>query len=197
MKDKVLIGIILILFITLFIETLYLFKIKAENHLKQVTANGIQNNSFSLFKRGNNSLFFRNNLKKELDPFSDFEDFGTLLGRDLSILNAGPTFNRFENEKEYIIRGHVPNLNGMININIEQDSLIISGEQKTKTEEKHGGFYKMQSSFNSFNKIIPLPENIKIEGIKTEYQDEFLVITIPKSEKSLSSGKLKLKYKEL
>ena len=74
----------------------------------------------------------------------------------------------------------MPNLEGMININIEDGALVISGEQKTKSEEKHGGFYKMQSSFNSFNKTIPLPSNIKISEIKTEYKDEYLVITIPK-----------------
>lgn len=197
MKDKILIGIILLLFLTLFIETAYLLKIKTENHLKQTTSNNIQNNNLSLFKRRNNILLFDNILRKSLDPFSDIEDFENILNNNLNVLSLSPTFNRFENEKEYIIRGHVPNINGMISVNIENNALIVSGEQKTKNEEKHDGFYKMQSSFNSFNKMIPLPDNIKISEIKTEYKDECLIITIPKSDQALGSGKLKLKYKEL
>lgn len=190
MKDKVLIGIIIILFLTLFVETAYLLKIKTENHLKQTTSNNIQNNNLNFFKRRNNSLLFNNTRK--INPFSDIQDFEKLFNSSLSTLSIDPTFNRFENDKEYIIRGHVPNVNGMININIGDDELIISGEQETKSEEKHGGFYKMQSSFNSFNKTIPLPSDIKISEIKTEYKNEFLVITIPKSGQSTDQKKLKI-----
>lgn len=187
MKDKVLIGIIIVLFLTLFIETAYLFKLKSENEVRAFHGMPQQpQNHFHSFRK--------------IDPFSDFKNIEKLLADTSQLnlstsLNFGPSFNRFENEKEYIIRGHVPNLSGMISINIENDALIISGEQKTKSEEKHGGFYKMQSSFNSFNKTLPLPPDIKIEEIKTEYKDGDLVIIIPKNTESLGSGKLK--YKEL
>lgn len=155
MKDKVLFGSIFIVLFLLLFGSIYLLKEKIQKNLKQASP---QSNPF----------FSKN---KPFNPFSGF-------------LKFGPEFNRLENEKEYVIKGYMPDIQGMIKINIENDSLIISGEQKTKNEEKKGNFYRMESSFSSFSRTIPIPNNVKISDIKTEYNNGYLIIILPKSTQS-------------
>jgi len=145
MKDKLLIGIILLLLLTLAIETAYLIKIKSEK---------------------------QKNLLSSLNPFSDFKNIGKLLGGN---------FHTFETDKDYIIKGYMPGMEkGNIKINLEGDSFIISGENKTSNEDSKGGFYKSATSFNSFTQTVPVPRNSDPSRAKTEYKNGYIVITIPK-----------------
>ncbi len=190
MKDKVLISIILLLAITLIIETAYIIKLKIEKKPDLVT----NNNAFNL----------RNRALNNFNNFSDInlleKSIDSILNNNLNHFHSGnfislsPDFHTFETDKDYVIRGYAPGLEkGKININISGDSIIISGEQKTNNEQKNGNFYKVESSFNSFTKTLPLPQNTKVGEAKTNYKDGYLVITIPKGNRFIGSNKLKQK----
>jgi HSP20 family molecular chaperone IbpA len=178
MKDKLLIGIILLLLITLAIETAYLIKIKSENGLpvRAFPAEGEARpegrNEMPQPSQNDFNSFRRRNLLSSLNPFSDFKNIEKLLGGN---------FHTFETDKDYIIKGYMPGMEkGNIKINLEGDYFIISGENKVSNEDSKGGFYKSATSFNSFTQTVPVPENSDPSRARTEYKNGYVVITIPK-----------------
>ena len=59
--------------------------------------------------------------------------------------------------------------------------LNIKGEKKQEVEEKKENFYRMERSYGSFARTIPLPtELIAEDKIAATFKDGILTITIPK-----------------
>jgi HSP20 family protein len=69
-----------------------------------------------------------------------------------------------------------------INIQIEDNKLLISGERKVKEEIKEENYYKVESSFGTFSRSFSLPEDIDIENIHAESRNGVLEIVVPKVE---------------
>ena len=185
MKDKILIGLVVVLVFALFIETAYILQLKSEKALNSITKKYKPKvkrfqRSYN-FERQNNDLFRElDSLQKEMDTV--FQD-GFLFKYDFdnNFFNK-PLLQPFknnlqENENEYIVKFYLPGMEkSKINIEIKNNSLIVSGEQNIKKSN--------QQSFSSFKKVIPIPGDIKVNEVQTEYKDGLLVITLPKDSSS-------------
>lgn len=92
-----------------------------------------------------------------------------------------PAVNTREGEFAYHVEVDLPGMSKEdINIHIENDALVISGERKHKEEVKEENYYKIESSFGSFSRSFSLPENIDVENIHAESVDGVLEVVIPK-----------------
>ncbi|WMN07909.1 Hsp20/alpha crystallin family protein [Marivirga arenosa] len=69
------------------------------------------------------------------------------------------------------------------NINMNDGSIIISGERKFEEKKDEKNFHSVETQYGSFSRTFHLPENIKEDKIEATYQDGILNITIPKDEK--------------
>jgi len=97
-----------------------------------------------------------------------------------------PTVNTREGEDAYHIEVDLPGIEKEdIDIQIEDNTLTISGERKIKEEIKEENYYKIESSFGSFSRSFSLPEDIDIENIDAESVDGVLEITIPKLQSNI------------
>jgi len=132
------------------------------------------NPSFQMreFRRGFdllNSILSDMNDGKEIDAKYDFS----------------PTINTREGEFAYHIEVDLPGMKKEdINIQIEDSTLIVSGERKVKDEIREENYYKIESSFGTFSRSFSLPEDVDIENIHAESQDGVLEIIVPKLEKA-------------
>jgi HSP20 family protein len=96
-----------------------------------------------------------------------------------------PAINTREGEYAYHIEVDLPGMKKEdINIQIEDSTLVVSGERKIKKEMKEENYYKIESSFGTFSRSFSLPEDVDVENIHAESEDGVLEIVVPKLEKA-------------
>jgi HSP20 family protein len=91
-----------------------------------------------------------------------------------------------------VIRAELPGIDPAkdIQITFEPGELVIRGERKHEEEVKEDTYYRMESSYGSFERHIPLPEGVDEKKVTAEYADGVLRITVP-IPKALEAGKAK------
>jgi len=106
-----------------------------------------------------------------------------------------PPVNVEENEKEFQVTLAAPGLKKEdFNIEVKENSLIISNETSDSSEEKDENYTRREFSFSSFQRSFWLPENVNADKIKASYEDGLLKISVPKLkvEKTEISKKIKV-----
>jgi len=107
-----------------------------------------------------------------------------------------PSVNTREGEFAYHIEVDLPGMNKEdILIEIDKNTLFISGERKIKEEMKEENYYKIESSFGSFKRSFALPEHVDIENIHAEAIDGVLEVVVPKLEKEKIDSVKKINIK--
>jgi len=97
-----------------------------------------------------------------------------------------PSIDISETEKQYVIDVEVPGMNKKdINLNVENNTLTISGERKFEKEEDNKQYHRVETHYGSFSRSFALPENADFDSIKAAYANGILTITVNKSEKNL------------
>ena len=95
-----------------------------------------------------------------------------------------PSINTREGEFAYHVEVDLPGMKKEdINVQVEDNTLVISGERKMKEEMKEDDYYKIESSFGSFSRSFSLPEDVDVENIHAESTDGVLEVVIPKLKK--------------
>ena len=86
-------------------------------------------------------------------------------------------------ENGYRIDVAVPGLSKKdFNIDLENDVLTISSEQKENKNEKKHNYMRREFSYTSFKRSFQLPETIDQENIKASHDAGILTIQLPKKE---------------
>jgi len=75
------------------------------------------------------------------------------------------------------------------NIELENDMLVISSEQKNENTVEEGKFTRREFSHSSFRRAFTLPETVKDDDIHATYENGILKITLPKKEEALPKPK--------
>ena len=68
-----------------------------------------------------------------------------------------------------------------IKLTLENESLIISGEKKNDLEEKGKSFHRVERSYGSFQRVIPLVGEIQQDKVEAKFKNGVLNITLPKT----------------
>ncbi len=133
---------------------------------------------FSLLRREMNTLFDNFFRGFEIEPFRS----------RLGVFN--PRIDVKESDKDISVTAELPGLeNKDIDVSLTRDSLTIKGEKKEEKEEKGKDYYRMERSFGSFNRTIPLPAEIDTDKVKAEFKKGLLIINLPKTEKAVKETK--------
>jgi HSP20 family protein len=94
-----------------------------------------------------------------------------------------PAVNIREDEKRFTLDLAVPGIDKKdLNIEINEDVITISSEQKMEKEESHDDFKRREFSYTSFCRSFYLPENVNKEKIEANYKDGILSVVLPKDE---------------
>ena len=94
-----------------------------------------------------------------------------------------PTVNTREGKFAYHVEVDLPGIKKEdVDIKVEDNTLLVSGERKVRNEVKEDDYYKVESSFGTFSRSFSLPEEVDIENIHAESQNGVLEIVIPKLE---------------
>lgn len=76
-----------------------------------------------------------------------------------------------------------------IQISLEQDCLVLSGEKKSETEETGKNFHRYERSSGSFQRVIPLVSEIQEDKVEASFKNGVLTITLPKVASAAKAAK--------
>ncbi len=94
-----------------------------------------------------------------------------------------PPIDLAEQDDHFVLRADLPGLDeNDVNIEIQDNTLTISGERKSEHEERQRGWFRVERSFGSFSRSLNLPEGVDANAIAAEFDRGVLEIRIPKPE---------------
>jgi len=97
-----------------------------------------------------------------------------------------PSIDISETDNQYIIDVEIPGIKkDDIDLNIENNTLTISGERKFEKKEDNKQYHRVESHYGSFSRSFTLPENVKTDSISATYNNGILNITVDKSEQQM------------
>ncbi len=76
-----------------------------------------------------------------------------------------------------------------VELSISGDMLMISGEKKQEKEEKEKGYYRVERSYGSFQRAIPLPVDVDRDKVQASFKNGVLTVTLPKSPEAMKQTK--------
>jgi HSP20 family protein len=126
-------------------------------------------------------------------PFSDFDAFpaGLRLFQDsvnrLFTEPSGrpwvPPVDIQETEHELVLKADVPDVDMKdIDVRMENGTLTLRGERKFETNKNEGGWHRVERSYGTFERAFTLPDTVSPEGVKADYKNGVLTVTLPKKE---------------
>lgn len=82
--------------------------------------------------------------------------------------------------KKYVCRVSLPDIDPKdVNIQVQGDTLSISGERKISQERKEADFVQSEMMYGYFQRDLPPPEGIDSNKVDAEYRSGVLEITAP------------------
>ena len=130
-------------------------------------------------------------LRNEVDRL--FDDFPTRWPAVRFTLPTGllvPAVEMTETKKAFKLNVEVPGMEATdIEMHVQDDSILISGEKKERREEDEKGYSYSERSFGAFERRIEIPPGADAKAIKAKVRHGVLEITVPKKPEAASQRK--------
>jgi HSP20 family protein len=118
------------------------------------------------------------------EPFSsDFNRLFNTLFDESRTERWVPAMDLVESDDHFVLKADLPGLREEdVAIEIQDNTLTISGERKAEHEERQRGWYRVERSFGRFSRSLSLPEGVDADAVNAEFHDGVLEVRIPKPE---------------
>lgn len=94
-----------------------------------------------------------------------------------------PTVNITEDKNNYYIRAELPGIKSSdINLQVNENSISISGERKIYAEEENVKYHRREREAGRFSRAITLPGEIDGDKVDAKMTNGILTVTIAKAE---------------
>jgi HSP20 family protein len=111
------------------------------------------------------------------------------------IARETPFIDLAEAGSNLILRAEIPGANPKdLEVEIEEDTLTISGETKQDTVIDNESYHRTERSYGSFSRSIKLPCRIIADDVKAVYRKGILKVVMPKCPPE-KSRRIKIKLK--
>jgi len=95
-----------------------------------------------------------------------------------------------EEDNHVVVSAELPGLDQKdIDVTVTRDSVRISGEKKHEEEKEERGYYRRETSYGSFERVIDLPSEVDENKAEAEFSKGVLKIRLPKSEQARAKQK--------
>ena len=130
-------------------------------------------------------------MHREMDRL--FEDFFGAFDKPSnwhSELVLKPSIDIAESKKAYRISVEVPGVDeGDIDLTLDGDALIISGEKQQDSEDDEDGYHRVERSYGSFRRVLTLPTDADADRITAKFRNGVLRIEIPRTREASGNRK--------
>jgi HSP20 family protein len=133
------------------------------------------------------------------DPFDMFEDFQQEISRlwgqrpllvprpltrplaRMAESEWAPRMDVYEKDGDLVIKAELPGVKKEdIKVEIEGGDLVVRGERKAESEVREDDYYRIERTYGTFYRRLPIPFDAKSDQIKASYNDGILEIKVPK-----------------
>jgi HSP20 family protein len=91
-----------------------------------------------------------------------------------------PRIDVFQREGQLIVRADVPGVRKEdVNVELTDDGLVIEGERKAEQNVDEAGVHRVECTYGSFQRVIPVPEGIDVAQAKASFENGVLEVTVP------------------
>lgn len=95
----------------------------------------------------------------------------------------GPQVDIVEKDGNYILTAELPGVKPEdVNVSVENDVLMISGEKREENETEKSGVYHSERRYGKFSRVFSLNGQVDTEKIDANYNAGVLTLTLPKRE---------------
>jgi HSP20 family protein len=127
-----------------------------------------------------------------------FENFGagSMFGRDWPFAGSpagspeasafwSPDVEMYEDEGKLVVAAELPGMRKEdVQVQIEQDAIVISGERRYESRQNQSGRYVSERSYGTFHRVLRLPEGVDAESATATFRDGVLRIEMPVSRRA-------------
>ena len=101
-----------------------------------------------------------------------------------------PRVDVSETDREIKVSAELPGLDeNDIDVTLTRDTLTIKGEKKEEKEDKGKDYYRMERSYGSFTRSIPLPVEVNTDKVEATFKKGVLQVTLPKTVSAIEKTK--------
>lgn len=97
-----------------------------------------------------------------------------------------PAVDIFETEaREIVLKAELPGLKREdIDLTVENNTLTIRGERRRDPAVAEDRYHRVERQFGAFSRSFTLPATVNAGGVRAEYRDGVLTVTLPVREEA-------------
>ena len=120
------------------------------------------------------------------NPFNEFAKFDDIMRRSAFAPSVPATFRPavdvVEEKDAFVVTAELAGVKpDDIEINVEGNTLTISGERRSEIDETNDGYRRVERIYGSFRRSFTLPEGVDQGAIAADSADGVLTVRIPKA----------------
>ena len=94
-----------------------------------------------------------------------------------------PQIDVVEDEDKIRVSAELPGMDeDDIDVSLSRGTLTVQGEKREESEDRGRNYYRMERSYGTFRRSIPLPSTVDEDAVEATYKKGVLTITLPKKE---------------
>jgi HSP20 family protein len=92
-----------------------------------------------------------------------------------------PPIEVYEHKGKLTVRAELPGLSkDDLKVEVTDEGLVISGERRNEDEQRGEGFYRSERSYGRFQRVIPLPDDVKdVDSAQAKFENGVLEVSLP------------------
>lgn len=107
-----------------------------------------------------------------------------------------PNLDVVEDDRQLQVSVELPGLDEKdFEVSLSHHQLIISGQKKEEKEQKGKNYYRMERSYGSFQRTVPLPDGVDESNVQATFKQGVLTVTLPKTQVVEERKKITVKTK--
>ncbi len=127
-------------------------------------------------------MAIQNEMNRMFDQF--FSDPFTLLpiSSMRNVVDFMPRIDVSESDQAMQVTAELPGMEEKdIQISLENEALVISGEKKNDLEEKGKNYHRVERTYGSFQRVVPLVSEVETDKVEAVFKNGVLTVTLPKT----------------
>ncbi len=136
---------------------------------------------------------------KKRDPFKDLlflqERMSRIFDETLLKYRAAegshwfPPVDIYETEESVILKAELPGVAPEgVSVEVSENTLVLRGERKREKAPGEESYHRMERFYGSFHRSFSLPYSVDRNGIKANFNNGVLKITVPKASEASGGG---------
>ena len=94
-----------------------------------------------------------------------------------------PAVDLRETDSGVVLKADLPGVKkDDLSVEVTPEAVTLKGESGEAKEEKREGYYCCERAWGSFERVVPLPVEVKADQAKAKFADGVLEITVPKTQ---------------